>query len=473
MSASRAFPRRARTLLRVVSGLALAAAVLAGTGLAGVAATMRESFPAAPGAAPPRGWPAPAPVPAGRTVVAVVLGTTGSVVGDVLPPYEVFARSERFAVYTVSERREPVALSGGLRVLPDHTFGEVEAGTAPAPDVVVVPAVVEPRGGREAPLRTWISRQAGRGARILGVCAGSDLLAATGVLDGRTATSFWDRIGSLQSAYPRVEWVRGRRYVQSGPITTTAGVTSGMAGALRLVEQLAGAGEAGRIGRDLAYPGWSADGSTEIPVNGLAPADLPYGLNAAFPWGRPSLGVGLAEGVGEIDAAAVFEVYSGTSFAARAIPVAAGRTVRTRHGMILVAEPAGAATAPVDRLVVPGARHEDEAGPELVAWAAGRGLPVELPHRDRGAGESAFDPVLRDLAARADRATALATAKFTEYPAAHLTFTGPAWPWRPTALLVLALAVAAGAAALPSRAARRLPRRFARRFLRRGAARRA
>nr|BFE81737.1 hypothetical protein GCM10020093_043380 [Planobispora longispora] len=145
-------------------------------------------------------------------------------------------------------------------------------------------------------------------------------------------------------------------------------------------------GEAGRIGRDLAYPGWSADGSTEIPVNGLAPADLPYGLNAAFPWGRPSLGVGLAEGVGEIDAAAVFEVYSGTSFAARAIPVAAGRTVRTRHGMILVAEPAGAATAPVDRLVVPGARHEDEAGPELVAWAAGRGLPVELPHRDRGAG---------------------------------------------------------------------------------------
>ncbi|WP_068929006.1 DJ-1/PfpI family protein [Planobispora rosea] len=470
---SRAFLRHARTPLRVVSGLALAAAVLAGAGAAGVTATMRESFPAAPAGPPARGWPAPEPVEEGRTVVAVVLGTTGSVVGDVLPPYEVFARSERFAVYTVSERREPVALSGGLHVLPDHTFDEVGAGTAPEPDVVVVPAVVQPRGEREAPLRAWITGQAGRGARILGVCAGSDLLAATGVLDGRAATSFWDRIGSLQSAYPRVEWVRGRRYVQDGPVTTTAGVTSGMAGALRLVEQLAGTEEAGRIGRDLAYPGWSPGGPTGIPVNALALADLPYGLNAAFPWGRPSLGVGLVEGVGETDAAAAFEIYSGTSFAARAVPVAAGHTVRTRHGMILVAEPAGAATTPVDRLVVPGARNPGEAGPELTAWAAGRGLTVELPHRDRAPGESAFDPVLRDLAVRADRATAVATAKFTEYPAAHLTLTGTAWPWRPTVLFVLVLAVAAGAASLPSRAVRRLLGRGTRRFLRRGAVRRA
>ncbi|MBG0824568.1 DJ-1/PfpI family protein [Planomonospora sp. ID91781] len=441
----RALARRAP---RVLLGTGLAAALLAGACAAGVAVTMRESFPSAPGVVPAAGWPPAAPVPEGRTVVAVVLGATGSVVGDALAPYEVFARSERFSVYTVAARREPVALSGGLRALPDRTFAEVDARTVAEPDVVVVPAVAEPRGEREAPLREWVARQAARGARILGVCAGSDLLAAAGVLDGRRATSFWQRIDALRGSDPQVRWVRGLRYVQDGPVTTTAGVTSGIVGALRLVEQLAGTAEAERVGREAAYPGWSAGGPPEIPVNRPAPADLPYVLNAAFPWGRPSVGVGLAEGVGEIDVAAAFEVYSGTSFAARTVPVAAGPVVRTRHGVLLLAEPAGPGAAPVDRLVVPGARHAGEAGPALTAWAAGRGLEMVLPHRDRAAGESGFDGVLRDLAARADLATARATAKFTEYPVGHLELAGPAWPWRPTALGALALAAAVGGGVL-------------------------
>ncbi|MFC4061226.1 DJ-1/PfpI family protein [Planomonospora corallina] len=440
-------PRRraaVRALLGVLSGTVVAAAVAAGAGAAGVAVTMAESYPSPPRAAHPEPWPQAAPVPPGRTVVAVVLGATGSVTGDVLAPYEVFARSPRFAVYTVAAAREPVALSGGLHALPDRTFAEVEARAAPAPDVVVVPAVTDPRGARESRTREWIARQAGRGARILGVCAGSDLLAAAGVLDGRRATSFWQRIGALEKSDPAVRWVRGLRYVQDGPVTTTAGVTSGIVGALRLVEELAGLAEAGRVGREVAYPGWSPRGPVEIPVNGLTLSDLPYGLNAAFPWGRPSVGIGLPEGVGEIDAAAAFEVYSGTSFAARTVPVAGTRTVRTRHGMILLAEPAGVRTAAVDRLVVPGARHAEEAGPRLAAWAAERGLEMELPHRGRVAGESGFDGVLRDLAAHADLATARTTAKFAEYPAAHLELTGAAWPWRPTALAVLSLAAAAG-----------------------------
>ena len=56
--------------------------------------------------------------------------------------------------------------------------------------------------------------------------------------------------------------MRGQRYIQDGKITTTAGVTSGVFGALRLVQQLVGAAEAQRVGRELAYPGWSLDGPT-------------------------------------------------------------------------------------------------------------------------------------------------------------------------------------------------------------------
>jgi hypothetical protein len=99
-------------------------------------------------------------------------------------------------------------------------------------------------------------------------------------------------------------------------------VTSGVFGALRLVEQLAGAGEAQRVGQELAYPGWSLHGPTEIRAQRWAPGDLAYLLAVVFPWWRPTVGVGLVEGVGELEVAAPFEVYA-SSFAAHTVPIAA------------------------------------------------------------------------------------------------------------------------------------------------------
>ena len=63
--------------------------------------------------------------------------------------------------------------------------------------------------------------------------------------------------------------------VSAGPAAMlSGGVTSGVFGALRLVQQLAGAAEAQRVGRELAYPGWSLDGPTGIPAHRPAPRDL-------------------------------------------------------------------------------------------------------------------------------------------------------------------------------------------------------
>ncbi|MFG2040673.1 DJ-1/PfpI family protein [Dactylosporangium sp. NPDC048998] len=450
--------RRARILARVLLGVVLFAVTLAGIGLAGVTVTMNDSYPSAAPAALAGGWPQPARAPAGRTVVAVVIGSTGSVVTDVLAPYEVFARSQHFFVYTVSARRAPVALSGGLQVVPDHAVADVDSGAVPAPDVVVVPAVVQPTGPAEATLRTWITRQAGHGARILGVCAGSQFLATTGLLDHRRATSFWANLDGLRGSYPRTDWIAGQRYVEDGPITTTAGVTSGVVGALRLVERIAGTEEADRIGRDIAYPGWKLDGPTTIATRRLALSDLPYGLNAAFPWLRPTVGIGLVDGLDEIDVAAAFELYAGTSFAAHTLTLAAHPVVTTRHGVVLLADPTGTTTAKVDRFVVPGLRNLDQVDPGLRQWAGERHLGIDLPHAGRAAGEFSFDPVLRDLARHTDRATAVTTAKFTEYPAAQLRLAGGAWPWRSTLLAVLTLVIATGVALLPAAVTRLMSR---------------
>src|SRR5215472_947919 len=159
-------------LARSLRGAGLSGAALAGAGAAGALVSVRAAYPRPPRAAPAEGWPAPGPVPQGRLTVAVVLGASGSVITDALGPYEVFARSPEFFAYTVSAG--PAAmLSGGLAVVPDYSLGDVDAGTAPEPAVVVVPAVVSPNGRKEQLLRQWLTRRAGQGAHLLGVCAGA------------------------------------------------------------------------------------------------------------------------------------------------------------------------------------------------------------------------------------------------------------------------------------------------------------
>jgi putative intracellular protease/amidase len=428
--------RRLRRIGRVLVGLATALTALAGVSGLGVATTMAQSFPAPLGGEVPRA--AARPLPPDKFTVAVVIGASGTVASDALVPYEVFAGSGRFAVYTVAGSRTPAVLSGGVHVVPDRTFAE----SLPRPDVVVVPAVAAPTGDREAPLRAWVTAQAERGSRILGVCAGAEVLAASGLLDGRRATSHWSRVDSLRRSYPQIGWVVGERYVEDGRLITTAGVTSGAAGALRVMERLAGAEEAGRVGDSLGYPGWTRGGGHIIPVHRWALTDLPFGLNAAFPWFRPTIGLAVSDGVGEIDLAAVAEVYGGGSFAARTITVGASPTILTRHGLRLIGTPVGGPMPRLDRLVAPGGTGSGSVDPALTSWAAERGLAVERLGGDR-TGEFGFDPVLRDLARRTDRATARATAAYLEYPITHLALTGPAWPWRATTLFAAALLTAA------------------------------
>jgi putative intracellular protease/amidase len=447
--------RTAKTLL--VAGLS--AATLAGIGTAGVVVTMKQSYRNAEVRTPAHEWPQAAALPSGRINVAVVLGATGSVSADVLAPFEVFARSDRFAVYTVAARRVPSSISGGLSVLPDHTLDEVAKGTLPRPDVVVVPAVVDPTGSMEAPLRDWISAQARNGSRVLGVCAGSELVAATGLLEGRRATSFWANIDSLERRYPTVNWKRGLRYVEDGNVTTTAGITSGTVGALRMIEKLAGADEARRVGQEVSYPGWSLTGPIKITENRLGLSDLPYALNAAFPWFRPMVGVALVDGINEIDVAAAAEGYSGVSFAGRTLPIGVGGTVTTRHGLVLLARPAASGAPVPDRLVVPGVADLGQVSPAITRWARDHALRLELPGGGRVNGEFGFDPVLRDLAEHEDRATARTTAKFSEYPSDHLELTGAAFPWRSTALAGLAVVVSVGIGFLPLTVRRVLARR--------------
>ena len=452
---------RSRRAVRLASSGALATLTLAGLAAAGVRATLTQANTPTPSDLSGH-LPANRPTPGGPFVVAVALGTSGTIASDALAPYEVFATSPTFSVYTVAATADAIPTRSGPFIVPTYTFADTATGRAPDPDVVVVPAVDSPDGSQEAALRAWITAQADRGARILGVCAGSAVLAATGLLDGRTATSHWSWLGKLRKQHPHVQWLEGRRFVQDGPVTTTAGITSGIPGALQIVADLAGPDEATRVGRVVRYPNWSVNGDTSIPTQAFSLADLPVGLNAVFPWGRPTIGVALTDGIGEIDVASTFEIYA-TSFAARAVPIATNAAVTTEHGLVLLANRPQDAPS-LTRIAVPGSGGESSLDPQLREWSKRHDVPVDAVQ----AAETrpAFDAALEYLSTQTGRRTAVSAAKMIDYPVGQLRLADHRGSRIPL-LLTLGLGLAACAAAVPVTARRQ---RASRRRLVRSAA---
>lgn len=135
-----------------------------------------------------------------------------------------------FRLYTVSDTKEPLRATGGLTLVPNYTLAE-----APQPRIISIGA----QRGSEAIL-DWLRDQADQADVIMSVCTGAFKLGQAGLLDGKRATThhlFWDRFAEQ---FPRVELVRGSRFVINDNIMTAGGLTSGIDLALHVVERYYG-----------------------------------------------------------------------------------------------------------------------------------------------------------------------------------------------------------------------------------------
>jgi transcriptional regulator GlxA family with amidase domain len=191
------------------------------------------------------------PPPNGSIPVAFVV-SEGAVIIDFCGPWEVFqdvsvpGRDEDpFNLYTVSATTAPIHASGGMRIVPDYAF---EA--APPPKVVVIPA----QSGSDAAV-AWI-RKAARGADVvMSVCTGAFLLARTGMLSGKGATTHHASFKALAMAYPDVSVQRGARFVDEGSVATAGGLSSGIDLALHVVERYFGREVAKSTAYQMEYQG--------------------------------------------------------------------------------------------------------------------------------------------------------------------------------------------------------------------------
>ncbi len=166
-----------------------------------------------------------------------VFGMAASLRAGVEARNEPVSDDERAAadlrLVTIAQTKDAVRCRKGLRVLPDHDFGD-----HPPLDVVLVPGGQGTRREVDNPvLIDWL-REVGAGCTwVTSVCTGALLLHEAGFARGRRVTTHWAFVDTLR-ARGEVEVLERVRYVRDGNLLTAAGVSAGTDMALWLVGQL-------------------------------------------------------------------------------------------------------------------------------------------------------------------------------------------------------------------------------------------
>jgi transcriptional regulator GlxA family with amidase domain len=184
---------------------------------------------------------------------------------DFAGPYEVFTCATRvaaglmpeapapFAVRTIGADGQTVRARAGLVLQPETTFAN--AGQI---DVLIVPGGVVSAELTRPDVIRWIAATAATSELTASVCTGAVLLAKAGLLDGLAATTHWQDLDELRSGWPQVQVRTDKRWVDTGRVVSSAGISAGIDMSLHLVARLSGQALADRTARQMDYD-WRRD----------------------------------------------------------------------------------------------------------------------------------------------------------------------------------------------------------------------
>ena len=156
---------------------------------------------------------------------------------DASGPISVFEIAGRLAgaasrIMVLAEVPEPVRSSSGVELL---ARGLRSAGAIST--LIVAGGEGVRMASRSAKALAFVQAAARRGVRVASVCSGAYILAEAGLLDGRRATTHWQRTRHFLSAYPRVKLEPDQIFVRDGDIWSSAGISAGIDLALALVAE--------------------------------------------------------------------------------------------------------------------------------------------------------------------------------------------------------------------------------------------
>jgi len=152
-----------------------------------------------------------------------------------------------FAVCAVEP--PPIRTSSGFLI--DTPYGIERLAEA---DLIVIPGWRDIREAPPEPLLEALRQAVARGARVMSMCTGAFVLAATGLLDGRRATTHWRDAAALAMKYPNITVDPNVLYIDDGLVLTSAGTASGIDLCLHILRIEHGAGVANAVARRMVVP---------------------------------------------------------------------------------------------------------------------------------------------------------------------------------------------------------------------------
>ena len=156
---------------------------------------------------------------------------------DAAGPISVFEIASRLAgaapsIRTIAVTPGPVRSSAGVEML----------ARGLQPSAAISTLIVAGGSGVNAASKCdktlgFLRAMAKRGVRIASVCSGAFILAEAGLLDGRRATTHWQRTRQFLSQYPKVKLEPDQIFVRDGDIWSSAGISAGIDLALAMVAE--------------------------------------------------------------------------------------------------------------------------------------------------------------------------------------------------------------------------------------------
>jgi cyclohexyl-isocyanide hydratase len=181
---------------------------------------------------------------------------------DFTGPFEVLSRLPNSQFHILGKQKAPIRDAKNLILTPEETLTE-----APQLDLLLMPGGAGVNDLMEdGEVLSFIRGQTPGAKIVMSVCTGALVLGAAGLLKGRRATTHWASHHLLKSFGATPE---DARVVVDGNLVTTAGVTAGFDGALRVVAILRGDAAAQQIQLYLEY-------APEPPFNCGDPKSAPH-----------------------------------------------------------------------------------------------------------------------------------------------------------------------------------------------------
>ena len=219
----------------------------------------------------------------GSVHIVAVLALDGVIPFDLATPLEVFSRtrladgSPPYEIRVCAPTPEVDAGAFTLRA----PWGLDALDTA---DTIVLPGVAEPASAVPIEVLTGLKTAASRGTRIASICAGAFVLAATGLLDGRRATTHWLAASLLAETYPAIDVDPGVLYVDNGQFLTSAGAAAGLDLCLHLIRRDHGSAVAADAARLSVMPLERDGGQAQFIVPDRPPAPRGSTMEPRLRW---------------------------------------------------------------------------------------------------------------------------------------------------------------------------------------------